>query len=168
MSSIKKLCFLGDGAVGKTAIIAKLVEGKFPKRPRLTIGVNFFTFTFKKKKYQVWDLGGQSHFDFMRGTFLVGSSIVFIVFDLTRPSCGRKRIPYYKNVIEENSNPEIILILYNKSDLVDVGLNIYEEIDETQKILGEVFKKKIKSFIVSAKKGDEIYQPFEYIDNNLK
>ncbi|TXT53901.1 MAG: putative Small GTP-binding protein [Promethearchaeota archaeon] len=156
-----KLSILGEAAVGKTALIGRLTTNKFARNYTLTVGTDVKTYTFKEVRYSLWDLGGQVKFDMMRGTFLRGSKIVFIVFDLSRPNIGRERIPYYKQVIEKNASPETIFILYNKSDLLGKKQDVKGEIETTQQLLKKHFGKEFTHFVVSAKKGEGVLDPFE-------
>ncbi|MBK8429800.1 MAG: hypothetical protein IPL28_00260 [Chloroflexi bacterium] len=57
----KKVCLLGDFAVGKTSLVRRFVEGRFDDRYLSTIGVKISRKTITRAEYilnlLVWDLG---------------------------------------------------------------------------------------------------------------
>ncbi|MFX1354644.1 MAG: GTP-binding protein [Promethearchaeota archaeon] len=88
---IFKIVALGEGAVGKTAMITRYTEGFFLDRYKsslITIGTSF---SIKKLwvdgmeiVLQLWDIAGQERFHFIRQPYYLGSKGAFAVFDLTR------------------------------------------------------------------------------------
>ena len=82
-----KIVFVGDVSVGKTSIITQIMDNQFKDAYEPSIGVDFFskTLRFKDKciKLQVWDSAGQEKYRSLIPNYIRGSSIVFLIFDIT-------------------------------------------------------------------------------------
>ena len=119
--SRQKIIFTGDIAVGKTCIINTMMGQKFNNEYEASIGVDFFSKTIRYKgkliKLQIWDSAGQEKFKSLIPNYIRGSSLVFIVYDVS----NKKSFDNLQNWIQfinniENSN---IVIVGNKIDLKD-------------------------------------------------
>ena len=115
----QKIIFIGDVSVGKTSIINVLMGQKFNNEYEASIGVDFFSKTIKYKgktiKLQIWDSAGQEKFKSLIPNYIRGSSLVFIVYDISNKKSFdslQTWIDFVNNI--ENSN---IVILGNKIDL---------------------------------------------------
>ena len=83
-----KILVGGDGAVGKTTLLRKYVDGTFDESSIATVGVDFF---IKQVIYenvgsctlQIWDLGGQERFRHLLESFIMGAKGALLLFDLT-------------------------------------------------------------------------------------
>ena len=148
----QKIIFIGDVSVGKTSIINVLMGQKFNNEYEASIGVDFFSKTIKYKgktiKLQIWDSAGQEKFRSLITNYIRGSSLVFIVYDIS----SRKSFESLQNWIDfvnniENSN---IVILGNKIDL-DNKREVTTE--EGQKFCEE---KNYEFFEVSAKEDNNL------------
>ena len=119
-----KVCLVGDGGVGKTAIVERFLGRGFASTYNLTIGTNICTHTVNvdgtRIKFQIWDLAGQKRFEFVRSTFYRGSHAIVMVFDVTNPN-SLANLHEWKIEILQNlgkSHHDIpIVLLGNKSDL---------------------------------------------------
>ena len=88
-----KMVALGDGATGKTSCIMRYTEDRFGESYKATIGTDIalknVTLNVKgreiKTQIVLWDLAGQPTYKDLRQRYMVGSSMAFIVFDVTRP-----------------------------------------------------------------------------------
>ena len=150
----QKIIFTGDSGVGKTSIINSIMGQNFdPSFFEASIGVDFCSkiFKYKKKKFklQIWDSAGQEKYKSLIPNYIRGSSLVFIVYDIT----SRKTfdslqlwIDFVNNI--ENSN---IVILGNK---IDNEINRKVSKEEAETFCKE---KNYKFFEVSAKSGKNIY-----------
>ena len=117
-----------------------------------SIGVDFFSKTIKYKgktiKLQIWDSAGQEKFRSLIPNYIRGSSLVFIVYDITnRKSFENLQswIDFVNNI--ENSN---IVILANKIDLENQR---QVQTEEGQKFCTE---KNYDFFEVSAKEDNNL------------
>ena len=94
VSLSKKVCLLGDFAVGKTSLVRRLVHDMFDDRYISTIGVKVSRKTITIARDQdiidlsiiLWDLAGSEEFNHMRASYLRGASGLFLVADVTRPA----------------------------------------------------------------------------------
>jgi len=148
----QKIILTGDVSVGKTSIISVLMGQKFTNEYEASIGVDFFSKTIKYKgkiiKLQIWDSAGQEKFRSLIPNYIRGSSLVFIVYDISnRKSFENLQswIDFVNNI--ENSN---IVIIGNKSDLQNERKVTTEE---GQKFCKE---KNYEFFEVSAKEGTNL------------
>lgn len=163
-----KLIVIGPGAVGKTSIINRFVKDEFVLKYKLTIGTDFISKTIefkpnKKAKLQIWDIGGQERFKFLRRSFYDGANGAFLVFDLSRGHTY-KEIKTWLSEMNQIMEKKIPFILVgNKSDLIE---EIGELIDRNEV---EMFVKEEKSIYIetSAKTGDNIEEAFIELVNQM-
>lgn len=70
---------------------------------------------------QIWDLGGQERFDFLKDEYFLGADVVALCFDLTRPASFDK-LDHYLRETREVAGPIPVLLIGNKIDLEeDIG-----------------------------------------------
>ena len=116
----KKICLLGDFAVGKTSLVRQFVEGRFDEKYLSTIGVMVSRKSIARETHTlnliIWDLVGGSEFANREVSYLAGSAGAMIVCDLTRPETLETLHEYARRV--RVSNPNIALVMVgNKLDL---------------------------------------------------
>jgi len=124
---ILKMVALGDGAVGKTSCIMRFTEDSFGEKYKATIGTNI---AIKNLEVEVtkgemsniqivlWDLAGQPSYKDLRQRYMVGSSMAFVVYDVTRPSTFMNVYEWYRNFRAVCPNAVIVLVA-NKVDRTD-------------------------------------------------
>ena len=124
-----KIVVLGEGAVGKTAIVTRFSHGFFRTDYKTTIGSQFavknieIPSTHENRrltvKLQIWDVAGQSRFQILRPMYYRGSSGGILVYDVSR----RRTFLVLEEWLDELHkaiNKEIPLVLVaNKTDLPD-------------------------------------------------
>ncbi|KAJ5076542.1 gtp-binding protein ypt1 [Anaeramoeba ignava] len=164
-----KVVIIGSANVGKTSLIKRYIDDDFIFSKKTTIGIDFKTkdveIEGKIVRLQIWDTAGQ---EIYRNSISFSSSIYknadifMIVFDLTEEKSLNK-IGSYLNEIENNcrTNP-LIVIVGNKSDLIEKeNGNVEERINEILK--GREFK-----FVkTSAKDGTNVNELFYEIAKKL-
>ena len=155
-----KVIIIGPGAVGKTSILHRFVEDKFSFRYKLTIGADFLSKIIQKNnetiKLQIWDIGGQDRYKFLRQSFFDGANGALIVFDLSRWHTFEE-IDGWLSDLREYAGEEIpFAIIGNKADLIDKKDELYERES------AEVFAKKEETCYVetSAKTGENVEEAF--------
>jgi small GTP-binding protein len=83
-----KVCFFGDGGVGKTTLIGRYLTGVFKADNTLTIGVDFHIKKIKVNdklvSLQIWDFAGESRFRFLLPSYVLGASGGIFMYDITR------------------------------------------------------------------------------------
>ena len=131
-----KSIVVGDGGVGKTALTLRFSKGFFTEDYKMTIGVDFHVKTISidtsegpiKCKLQLWDTGGQERFSSIRPMYYRGSLGTILVFDLTN-SASFEHLPQWIEEVRANIKAEIpVLLVGNKSDLIDQRAVSIEEI----------------------------------------
>ena len=154
---ILKMVALGDGAVGKTSCIIRFTENNFGEKYKATIGTNIaikniqvelHPNSFSKAQIVLWDLAGQPSYKDLRSRYMVGSSMAFLVYDVTRPSTFLNSYEWYRNF--RAVCPEaVIALVANKVDRKDRLVP-----PEAGKMLSDWLN--LKYFETSAKTGKNI------------
>jgi small GTP-binding protein len=121
MKKTVKIVVSGDGGVGKTSFLNRLIYDYFNERNELTKGVDFYSKIIKVNGTEfnvvLWDLAGQSQFKEILDDFVEGSIAAFVLFDLSRINTIES-VYNWTNKLRELGNVPII-ILGTKYDLVD-------------------------------------------------
>lgn len=90
MKKTVKVIVSGDGGVGKTSFLNRLVNDSFNDNSELTRGVDFYSKSIyvngTEFNFIMWDFAGQTQFKSLLNNFVEGSLAAFILFDLTRIS----------------------------------------------------------------------------------
>ena len=158
---MKKICLLGDGAVGKTSLIRKFVFDRFEDKYIMTFGTKvskkLVSITRDDMEYKltflIWDILGQRIHNNLHAAYYQGATAAFIVCDTTRKETLEHMdewITVFRNV---NKGAPLIL-LGNKSDLVDQMQ--FGESDMAQLAA----KYRVTSHLTSAKTGVHVEESF--------
>lgn len=163
----KKVCLLGDFAVGKTSLVRRFVYDLFDDRYLSTIGVKVSrkTITVPREYDMVeltmmlWDLAGSEEFNHMRSSYLRGAAGVFLVGDLTRPATF-EALPRYVADIKEMGARVPLLLAANKADLLgqanDSGA-LLQDVQSLAESLGAPL------YVTSAFTGDRVEDAFRHL-----
>ena len=132
-----KSIVVGDSGVGKTALALQFSKNPSPENYNVTIGVDFHinivaietTEESIKVKLQLWDIGVREQFRSLRPLYYRDSLGAVLVFDLTNSS-SFAHLPQWIEDVRSNVKTEIPLLLVgNKSDLIDQRQVSLEEIN---------------------------------------
>ena len=120
-----KVVILGDGAVGKSALMNRFVNNKFDSQSFHTIGVEFLNKDVKvgggSYTLQIWDTAGQERFKSLRTPFYRGSDICILVYAVDDEQSfynletWKKEFLFYADVKDPDNFP--FIVLGNKIDL---------------------------------------------------
>jgi len=166
----KKICLLGDPAVGKTSLIRRFVQGTFDENYVSTIGTNVLsklvnlyipkTGETTKIKLLIWDIAGQKDISDIHASYYHGVEGALIVCDITRKDTLRN-LPDWIYQFRKLTNNAPFVLLVNKSDL-----SFKKDIDliEAKRIAGSF---KAHNFLTSAKTGDGVENAFHTISFNI-
>ncbi|AFN82829.1 RAS-related GTP-binding protein Rab11 [Encephalitozoon romaleae SJ-2008] len=154
-----KIVLIGDSAVGKTNLLAKLTRNEFYKDSKATIGVEFGTITFKIGedivKAQIWDTAGQERYQAIVQAYYRGTSGAVIVYDITNKDSLKKATSLWLKQLKDFSPSEIpIVLIGNKKDLED-----YRAI-ATEKGKEEAVANELSFFETSALTGENVREAF--------
>jgi small GTP-binding protein len=122
---IYKICLLGDGAVGKTALRERYLGKPFTDDYKMTIGCDIVVKAIDDPEigqvnFQIWDLSGQPSFDGVRMAYYSGAAGGVIVFDITRAETFNNTARWTNHLWRYNGKSKIpLIILGNKIDLRD-------------------------------------------------
>ena len=156
-----KLIIVGDTGVGKTNIIGKYIADSFNENTKSTVGVEFFTKSFKINedfiKLEIWDTAGQERYKSITSAYYKGSNGALLVYDITRTATFddiEKWINEVKDVVEGELK---FVLVGNKCDLEN------ERKVETETALAKAQKLKMPLIETSAFNSTNIQKVFKII-----
>jgi small GTP-binding protein len=164
----KKVCLLGDFAVGKTSLVRRFVYDLFSDKYISTIGVKVSrktvvvprTHDLVELAMMLWDLGGSEEFDQMRASYLRGASGAVLVCDLTRPDTLDSFRKYADELLRVCPGARLILAA-NKCDLTDQQRLAPAEVEAVAGALNAPF------YVTSARIGEEVEALFRHLGRLL-
>lgn len=159
----KKICLLGNPAVGKTSLIRAFVYETFEDEYISTIGskvskkeVEFFD-EDSKKYYQlaliIWDIAGQQTFKHVKQAYYRGAKGALVVCDVTRVTTLQSLEDWIKSLFEVVGEVPIAILL-NKTDLID---QIKFSLADVQDLAARYHA---KTLLCSAKTGKNVERVF--------
>lgn len=126
-----KYTFVGDSTVGKSSLLHSLKYNEFTlKKPTIGIDHYFLQLAIDNKllKIHLWDTAGQERFRSICSHFYKDACLIFIVFDLTNRA-SFENLKYWIDETNKHKNEHTeIIILGNKSDLINMRTISNEEI----------------------------------------
>ncbi|MGI9205958.1 MAG: Rab family GTPase [Woeseiaceae bacterium] len=150
----RKICIVGDFAVGKTSVVERFVNNHFSGKYLTTVGVKIDTKEISlvepavSVKLVLWDVAGAEEFGSREMAYLRGAAGMVFVVDGTRATT-LSSVMSLKEQIQELYGQRSSVLLLNKSDLASQW-----QIDRGKlESLGDEFS---HVFRTSAKTGDEV------------
>ncbi|XP_057783816.1 ras-related protein RABH1e [Salvia miltiorrhiza] len=138
-----KLVFLGDQSVGKTSIITRFMYDKFDTTYQATIGIDFLSKTMyledRTVRLQLWDTAGQERFRSLIPSYIRDSSVAVIAYDVANRQSFLNTSKWIEEVRTERGGDVIIVLVGNKTDLVDKRQVSIEEGDIKAREFGVMF-----------------------------
>ena len=167
MKKTVKVIVSGDGGVGKTSFLNRLVNDRFYYNSELTRGVDFYSKNIyvngTEFNFILWDFAGQNQFKTLLNDFVEGSLAALILFDLTRINTIEN---VYDWIITLETFGHIpILLIGTKSDLVNPFE--YQAIDNYISEIKQEYDNIISYIKISSKTGENIKNAFEILIENL-
>lgn len=160
----KKICVLGDFAVGKTSLTRRFVSNVFSDDYISTVGVKIETRTVPVSeedsvKLVVWDIAGGDKLDALSTSYLQGASGYLLVADGTRRNTLENALTL-NTVIENQIGQVPARLLINKLDL-----------QENWEITGADYEALAQSGLstseTSAKNGENVEEVFKELAEEL-
>ncbi len=170
ITMVKKICLLGDAAVGKTSLIRRYVNDIFDDSYIATIGTKITKKNLIIResdlnisyhiKLTIWDVLGQHTFTAVKATAYKGTTGAFLVCDITRPDTLVHTKNWAKTLTKEAGEVPFILLV-NKCDLKKEQKITEEEINTVAQELG------VDYCYTSAKTGDNAALAFRMMGQAL-
>lgn len=115
----KKICMIGDFAVGKTSLVSRFVKNVYSEKYLTTVGVKIDTKEISINdeviKLVIWDLAGEDRFNSVRLNYLRGAAGYILVSDGTRPDTLETALRLKEDI--QNMHGELPFVgLINKVD----------------------------------------------------
>jgi small GTP-binding protein len=164
----KKICLLGDFAVGKTSLVRRFIYNLFEDKYLSTIGVKVSRKVVAVPRrdevveltLMLWDLAGSEEFDSVRTSYLRGASGGLAVCDLTRPATLDSLRRYAQEL--RAVNPQACLFVAgNKADLTGQWQSTEAQV---QAMASEM---QASYFLTSAKTGEHVEEAFRQLGRML-
>ena len=160
---IFKVILVGSAAVGKTSLLHRFGENNFNFRYKLTIGADFLSKVIEEYpnpdttcKLQIWDIGGQERYKFLRSSFFDGANGALVVFDISRWHTYEELNEWLSDLREFAGENVPYILIGNKVDLIK---DVYGEYDKEG--VEEYAKSKNTYFVeTSAKTGENVEDAF--------
>lgn len=118
----KKICMVGDFAVGKTSLTQKFVNNVFSDKYLTTVGVKIDTAVVGDTKLVVWDVAGRDTLSPINVAYLVGTAGIILVGDGTRPGTIES-FSYIWEIIRSEIGDVPVVVALNKRDDPDWKLS---------------------------------------------
>ena len=155
---VKKICLLGDPAVGKTSLVTRFVENMFDDRYLRTIGTKtskkVIEVDNKSLTLMIWDVLGQK-FSGYHSAYYRGAKGAIVVGDISREDTIKSMESWIRAFKQENPESEITTVV-NK---IDLKKNTDEK--EISRIIGN------EAIYTSAKTGDGVEEAFLSISEKM-
>jgi small GTP-binding protein len=141
----KKICLLGDFAVGKTSLVRRYVDNQFSDEYLTTIGVKISRKLVELSSESgehiamqliVWDLEGRSSFAEASNSYLQGASGAIIVGDVTRAETVTNIANHVQAFLAVGTRSQVVVAL-NKSDvLVENRIPPLQQFEKDKRFMG--------------------------------
>ena len=164
----KKICLLGDFAVGKTSLVRRFVYNLFNDKYISTIGVKVSrkAVTIPRDDeiveltMMLWDLAGSEEFSQVRTSYLRGAAGAVLVCDLTRAGTLDSLRTCADDLLSINPGAQFV-VAANKRDLADQQQIFPPQVEAVAADLNAPY------YLTSAKTGDEVEMLFRHLGRLL-
>lgn len=161
MKRTVKIIVSGDGGVGKTSFLNRLIHDTFDANSELTKGVDFFSKDIQINGHEInfvmWDFAGQNQFKRLLTNFVDGSLAAFVLFDLSRFKTLENVEEWIKKLNDYGKIPAFIL--GNKSDQINHDNHKY--FDDYVLELTKKYNNIIGYLRISSKTGYNVKKAFD-------
>mmetsp|Transcript_70044 Transcript_70044/g.210439 ORF Transcript_70044/g.210439 Transcript_70044/m.210439 type:complete len:562 (+) Transcript_70044:2078-3763(+) len=156
-----KIIIVGDSNTGKTCLMKRFVEGRFPHGATSTVSVDVeharLELGAQNVSLQLHDTAGQERFAALCTPYFRGADGVILAYDLTRPKTFERVGSFWRDeVIDKVGNAVPTLLVGCKGDLVGEG----ERTLPIEQVEAQAEAWDLMHFEVSAKTGDRVRDAF--------
>lgn len=160
---IFKILAVGNQSVGKTSITIRFATDKFSDDYKVTLGMNLSTknvrINDKLIQMAVWDTAGQSSFEPLLPMYYRGALGAIIVYDITNRKSFEGVRRWFRD-IKRFAEEIPVIIIGNKSDLLDQRMITYEEGKKLADEMQENWSYEVYFKESSAKEAIEVNESF--------
>jgi len=166
--SKKKVCLVGDFAVGKTSLTRRFVNNVFSDKYLTTVGVKIDTKVVScvdadgapaTTKLVVWDIAGESTVTSINESYMRGLAGYLLVADGTRSATLDTALHLHEKTTELFGSLPFVVLL-NKRDLTD-------EWDISESDQQALSNRGFKVYETSAKSGNHVEEAFVWLAGQL-
>ena len=118
---------VGESNVGKTSILHRYINERFPTVSNFTIGVDFATTSLsldnRTSKLLIWDTAGQARYHRITKSYFRETAGVIFMYDVMERNPLEQCKIWYDSVIDKKSiekNMPSIILVGNKCDLLGI------------------------------------------------
>ncbi|NVM43449.1 MAG: GTP-binding protein [Candidatus Lokiarchaeota archaeon] len=167
MKKTIKVIVSGDGGVGKTSFLNRLVNDSFDDYSALTKGVDFYSKSIfvngTEFNFIMWDFAGQDRFKTLLNDFVEGSLAAFILFDLSRINTIENVHDWIITLKTFGHIP--IILIGTKNDLISPPES--QLIDNYISEIKQEYDNVMSYIKISSKTGENIRNAFKFLIGNL-
>ncbi|XP_023164705.2 ras-related protein Rab-34 [Drosophila hydei] len=157
-----KVIFVGDCAVGKTAMVNRFCYDKFQSNYKATIGVDFelenFSILGHNFSLEMWDTAGQERFKCIAGAYYRNASVIVATYDMSKRESLEAAKKWLSSALNYNTAQKpLVFLVGTKADLLTK-----EEFVRMERIAGlAAAEVKAEFWSVSARSGYKITEFFQ-------
>ncbi|MEE9412473.1 MAG: Rab family GTPase [Methylococcales bacterium] len=160
----KKICLLGDFAIGKTSLTARFVRQTFSDKYLTTVGVKIDSKLVELPgqetiKLVIWDIAGSDTVSAVDKNYLRGTAAVFLVADGCRKNTLNNAMNFRRTVHDSVGECPMVIAV-NKVDLLSDW-----EVDQTD--IAELQEAGLQVYKTSAKTGENVEAAFQQLASFL-
>eukprot|EP01120_Amphizonella_sp_Union-15-10_P013790 TRINITY_DN6497_c0_g1_i1.p1 TRINITY_DN6497_c0_g1~~TRINITY_DN6497_c0_g1_i1.p1 ORF type:complete len:343 (+),score=68.65 TRINITY_DN6497_c0_g1_i1:95-1123(+) len=154
-----KCVLVGDGGVGKSTFVKKLLSNEFFEPYQPTIGVSVSPYTLETNVgpiiFNIWDCAGQEKFGGLRDGYYIGSDCGIIMFDVNQVATYDNAFHWHADIVRVTESAPVVF-LGNKTDTND-GFLKYENFED----------RNMEYYEISVKNSTNLLNCFLYLARKL-
>ncbi|KAM9965416.1 hypothetical protein ACTFIW_005232 [Dictyostelium discoideum] len=122
-----KLVLIGDGGVGKSTYINRLLTGEFETQYVATFGCSLHKFNFKTTigdvNFSIWDMAGNRLLGAMRDGYMTGAECAIIMFDVFSRESYRSVNDWFNELVRVTGKVVPMVLVGNKVESMGNRIN---------------------------------------------
>ncbi|XP_004746096.1 ras-related protein Rab-20 isoform X4 [Mustela nigripes] len=115
-----KIVLLGDTNVGKTSLLHRYMERRFPDTVS-TVGGAFYLKQWRSYNISIWDTAGREQFHGLGSLYCRGAAAVILTYDVSHPQSLLELEDRFLGLTDTASTDCLFAVVGNKMDLVEEG-----------------------------------------------
>lgn len=165
MNNDKKcdIVIVGDGFVGKSALISKYTVNDFQAKYIVTVGIDYYEkeeeINNEKIKVRIWDTAGQERYQGLTKSFYKCGNGIILTYDVTNRESFNNLKKWIDSIMNFKKENATIIIVGNK---IDLSRQVSKE-DAVELAR----RNRYKYFETSAKTGKGVNECFLYLINKI-